>query len=87
MRDPAGGIRDLIMIYAAEIHCPRSPRGATAGWVSVGVARSADGAYASFMTPRRAPGHIGLSGTAPFLRGDPIGPRELAARTFTITLP
>ena len=44
-----------------------------------------NGVYASFMTPGREPGHIGMTGYALFLRGDPIGPRNMAARTFTIT--
>lgn len=30
------------MIYEAEIHCPASPAGMGAGWVSIGVARSSD---------------------------------------------
>jgi hypothetical protein len=44
-----------------------------------------NGVYASFMTPGREPGHIGMTGYALFLRGDPIGPRNMAARTFTVT--
>jgi len=44
-----------------------------------------NGVYASFMTPGREPGHIGMTGYALFLRGDPIGPRNMAARKFTIT--
>ena len=43
VRDPTRGPGDLIMIYEAEIHCPRSSNGAAAGWVSVGVTRSGDG--------------------------------------------
>lgn len=46
-----------------------------------------NGPYASFMTPGRSPGHIGLTGVALFLTGDPIGPRALAARTFAIVAP
>ena len=44
-----------------------------------------DGAYASFMTPGREPGHIGMTGYALFLQGDPLGARNMAARTFTVT--
>jgi hypothetical protein len=43
VHDPTRGPGHLIMIYEAEIHCPHSSKGATAGWVSVGVARSEDG--------------------------------------------
>jgi hypothetical protein len=45
-----------------------------------------NGGYASFMTPGHEPGHIGMTGYALFLRGDPIGPRDMAARTFTVTV-
>jgi hypothetical protein len=44
-----------------------------------------DGGYASFMTPGHEPGHIGMTGYALFLQGDPLGPRNMAARTFTVT--
>jgi hypothetical protein len=43
-----------------------------------------DGGYASFMTPGCEPGHIGMTGNVLFLQGDPLGPRKMAARTFTI---
>ena len=43
VRDPTLGSGHLIMFYEAEIHCPHSPQGMAAGWVSVGVARSDDG--------------------------------------------
>jgi hypothetical protein len=45
-----------------------------------------DGGYPSFMTPGHEPGHIGTTGYALFLKGDPLGPRTMAARTFTITV-
>jgi RNA-directed DNA polymerase len=37
-----------------------------------------DGGYASFMTPGHEPGHIGMTGYALFLQGDPLGPRNMA---------
>ena len=43
-----------------------------------------DGGYTSFMTPGCEPGHIGMTGNVLFLQGDPLGPRKMAARTFTI---
>jgi hypothetical protein len=43
LKDPTLPPGNLIMIYEAEIHCPASPKGMAAGWVSIGVARSADG--------------------------------------------
>ena len=43
LQDPTLPPGNLIMIYEAEIHCPASPQGMGAGWVSIGVARSADG--------------------------------------------
>ena len=42
-QDPTLPPGNLIMIYEAEIHCPRAPQGMAAGWVSVGVTRSSDG--------------------------------------------
>jgi hypothetical protein len=43
LQDPTLPPGNLIMIYEAEIHCPPAPQGMAAGWVSVGVTRSADG--------------------------------------------
>jgi hypothetical protein len=43
VQDPTLPPGNLIMIYEAEIHCPPSSKGMGAGWVSIGVARSADG--------------------------------------------
>ncbi len=43
VQDPTLSPGNLIMIYEAEIHCPASSKGMAAGWVSIGVARSADG--------------------------------------------
>lgn len=43
LQDPTQPPGNLIMIYEAEIHCPVSPQGMGAGWVSIGVARSPDG--------------------------------------------
>jgi hypothetical protein len=43
LQDPTLPPGNLIMIYEAEIHCPVSPKGMGAGWVSIGVTRSADG--------------------------------------------
>jgi hypothetical protein len=42
-QDPTLPPGNLIMIYEAEIHCPAAPKGMAAGWVSIGVTRSADG--------------------------------------------
>src|ERR1700736_3796595 len=43
VQDPTLPPGNLIMIYEAEIHCPPSSKGMGAGWVSIGVTRSADG--------------------------------------------
>jgi hypothetical protein len=43
LQDPTLPPGNLIMIYEAEIHCPPSPKGMGAGWVSIGVTRSSDG--------------------------------------------
>jgi hypothetical protein len=43
-----------------------------------------DGGYASFMSPGHEPGHLGLTGTLFFLKGNPLGERRLTSRTFTI---
>jgi hypothetical protein len=45
---------------------------------------SEDGGYPTFMTPGCAPGHIGLTGYAFLLNGDPLGARVYARRKFTI---
>jgi hypothetical protein len=44
-----------------------------------------DGGYPSFMSPGCKSGHIGSSGTAFFLKGDGLGWRTFASRTFTIS--
>ncbi|MBV1704282.1 MAG: hypothetical protein KGI57_09565 [Hyphomicrobiales bacterium] len=43
VQDPTLPPGNLIMVYEAEIHCPQSSKGMAAGWVSIGIARSADG--------------------------------------------
>ena len=43
LQDPTLPPGNLTMIYEAEIHCPQAPKGAVAGWTSIGVARSSDG--------------------------------------------
>jgi hypothetical protein len=43
LQDPTLAPGNLIMIYEAEIHCPASAKGMGAGWVSIGVTRSANG--------------------------------------------
>ena len=43
-----------------------------------------DGGYPSFMSPGCKPGHLGLSGKAYFLKGDPLGERRFASRDFTM---
>ncbi len=43
-----------------------------------------DGGYPSFVSPGCRPGHIGLSGTVFFLKGDPLGERRFVSRSFTI---
>jgi hypothetical protein len=43
MQDPTLPPGNLIMVYEAEIHCPKASNGAVAGWTSVGIARSSDG--------------------------------------------
>jgi hypothetical protein len=43
-----------------------------------------DGDYPTFMTPGCVPGHIGLTGYAFLLNGDPLGDRVYARRRFLI---
>lgn len=45
---------------------------------------SIDGRYPTFMTPGCAPGHMGLTGYAFLLKGDPLGEREYVRRKFEI---
>ena len=45
-----------------------------------------DGGYPSFVSPGCKPGHIGLSGSVFFLKGNPLSTRQFASRQFTIKL-
>jgi len=54
-QDPTLPTGNLIMIYEAEVHCPRAPNGMGAGWASIGVARSSDGGK-NWPTPTIQPG-------------------------------
>ena len=44
-----------------------------------------DGGYPTFVSPQCRPGHLGLSGKVLFLKGDVIGSRVFAARSFKIS--
>jgi hypothetical protein len=56
LQDPTLPLGNLIMVYEAEIHCPKAANGVIAGWVSVGVTRSADGGK-NWPLPNAQPGY------------------------------